>query len=650
MTLRSRPKTSTAPLRQHIQHIRPQDDFFGFVNSQWIQDNPIPDDKSRWGTFDVLQENVRGNLRLLYEKLQGHPDIMPSTPDQQVRDLYYTAMHADDFTDEHLTQLESICQKIDQIKDKTSLSACMGELNAIGVSTPWDVWVDCDNKDSERHILHISQDGLTLPNRDYYLDDSKEMKKVRDAYAKHLQQIFTHFPYVAQESALFNSTVTTLETLLAKRSHTDAALRDVEANYNKTSFATLKETYTNIDWDSYAAALGWQPDDQISIDQPDFLQYVDSLFSTVTVEEWKIYLKWHFLAAYYGQVNESFAQLKFDFFGKTISGVKKVVPKWKRAIEIVNGSLGQAAGKLYVEEYFPEASKQQVFDLVEQVRASYASRIAGLDWMDTATKALALEKLANIKVLVGYPDTWRDYSALKIGRESLISNLVASEKHNNAYSLERLKHPVSRDEWLMDPQTVNAYNDPSRLVICFPAAILMSPFFDSTASHAVNLGGIGSVIGHELTHGFDDQGSRYDSKGNVRVWQSTQDRKHFATRADIIVRQADAYEPLPGLHMQGNLVIGESIADLGGIEIAYDALCKAGDKNDAQAFFIANAVLERGVTRDEKKRELAFTDPHPDAPFRINGMLQHVDGFYEAFDVREGDELYRPEAKRARIW
>ncbi|HSX28751.1 MAG TPA: M13 family metallopeptidase [Candidatus Saccharimonadales bacterium] len=629
---------------------RPQDNFFGYVNNKWIAANPIPDDKSRWGIFDSLREKSLQDMHQIYKNLDD--SHQSGTIEQQARDFYFTVIHMDDFEQTHLQELKEYIAKIEAITDVTTLSACIGELQAAGVQAAWGAWVGSDDKDSTKRLIEFGQSGLTLPNRDYYLSDDAKMKTIRKAYKAHLAKVHTAFPYVAEGADAFSAAVIGLETQLATHSRPDADLRDVERNYNKTPFATLQQKYDHIDWHAYATALGWHPSDQINVGQPEFLAFVDSLFVPDQLENWKTYLKWQFIVHYYGKVSESFAELKFSFFGKILGGVKELPAKWKRAVAMIDDAIGEGVGKLYAKHYFPESAKQQMADMVQSISDTYAARIKKLDWMDETTKKYALKKLANTKVLIGYPDKWRDYADLHIGRTSLIANAIAAEKFDTAYHMDLLQQPNSRDQWLMYPQTVNAYSDPHRLVICFPAAILQPPFFDPKAPLAVNLGGIGTVIGHELTHGFDDQGCQFDAEGNVRQWQTDADRKAFSTRADLIIKQADAYEVLPGLHLQGNLVIGESIADLGGIEIAYEALIadhKVTDE-DKKLFFTSYATTEGGATREEKRREYALTDPHPDGEFRVNGILQHVDGFYEAFELTKGDTLFRDEAKRARIW
>lgn len=646
-------------LTKHLDNaIRPQDDFFNYVNAKWIRDNPIPDSESRWGTFTVLRDQAWQHMRTIYEELADtSEDLATGSIEQQARDLYYTALHTDDFEATHLQIIHQYFKKIDAVSNTTELSSCIGELQSIGIGAAWNVSVESDDKDSTKHILHIGQGGLTLPDRDYYLTNGQTMVDVRRAYESHLGKVHASFPGISKD-ALRLTAVTEFERNLAVNSRSSADLRDIEKNYNKTTYADLKQAYPNINWPAYADALGWQPDDKISVDQPEFLAFINKQFSAGQLANWRLYLKWQFLAVYYGRINEQFAKLKFEFFGTVLSGTKEMVPQWKRAVTLIDHLMGEGVGKLYAKKHFPESSKQQVLDLVELIRATYKKRIENLDWMAAPTKTYALKKLANIKVLAGYPSKWRDFSGLSIGRESFIANVMAGEKFQTAYYLKRLHEPTSREDWFMYPQTVNAYNDPNRLVICFPAAILQPPFFNPEAPIASNLGGIGTVIGHELTHGFDDQGCQFDAEGNVRNWQSTEDRANFDKRAQIIIDQADNYEVLPELHLQGKLVIGESIADLGGLEIAYDALVSLPKDQQAsidnlsaqQLFFMAFATTEREATREAKTREYALSDSHPNSEFRVNCMLQHVDGFYEAFNVAKNDALYRLPETRAKIW
>lgn len=635
---------------------RPQDDFFGFVNNRWIAKNPIPPSESRWGSFNILRNQAWEAMKTIYEELLTRNDLTPGSIEQQARDLYFTGTHKDEREATHLADIRAYFARIDAVTNQSELAHIIGTLQTVGASGPWRVIVDLDEKDSSQHILRLHQAELTLPDRDYYLEDSDKMNSIRQAYTDHLKKVFGFFPELGTNAENFAALILAFETDLAKNARSKTALRDVEANYNKTTYADLQKSHSNIDWPGFAKAAGWQPSDQISVDQPEFLQFVNQQFTERPLDDWKSYLKWLFLVLYYSSISERFAQLKFEFFGKVLSGTSELMPLWKRVTLAVDEALGDGVGKLYVERHFSENAKHQVLDMVEKIRTTYKKRIESLSWMQEPTKAEAQKKLANMKVLIGYPDQWRDFSALTIGRDSYIKNLIAAETLHNNYWLQKIGKPSSRDEWLMYPQTVNAYHDPNRLVICFPAAILQPPFFSPDADVATNFGGIGTVIGHEFTHGFDDQGCQFDENGNVRMWQKPEERKAFDERAKHIIDQADSFEVLPGLTLKGNLVIGESIADLGGLELAFTALqtLPKTDLNDGlsreQRFFVGYATTECDQTREEKLREFALSDPHPNAHFRVNGILQHVDAFYEAFNVTQNDKLYRAPQKRAKIW
>ncbi|HEU5187371.1 MAG TPA: M13 family metallopeptidase [Candidatus Saccharimonadales bacterium] len=635
---------------------RPQDDFFGFVNNRWIAENPMPPSESRWGSFNALRNTAWEAMKTIYEELGKKDTLAQGSIEQQARDLYYTGTHKDELEKTHLAEINSYLAQIDAIQNTTELAQIIGTFQAFGAHGPWRVIVDLDEKDSTQHILRLHQTELTLPDRDYYLEDSDKMKSIRQAYTNHLKKVFGFFPQLGATADDFATVIMAFETELAAHSRSKTALRDIEANYNKTTYVQLQKNYPTIDWPAFATATGWQPTDQISVDQPEFLQFVHQQFTARPLEDWKSYLKWQFLVLFYSSISERFAKLKFEFFGKVLSGTSELMPLWKRVTLAVDEALGDGVGKLYVERHFSKEAKHQVLDMVEKIRATYKQRIEALSWMTAPTKAEAKKKLANMKVLIGYPDQWRDFSTLHIGRDSYVQNLIAAEIFNSDYWLQKIGKPTSRDEWLMFPQTVNAYHDPNRLVICFPAAILQPPFFSPEADVATNFGGIGTVIGHELTHGFDDQGCQFDEKGNIRMWQKPEERTAFDERAQYIIDQADNFEVLPGLTLKGKLVIGESIADLGGLELALAALHTLPDTNvddglaRDQRFFVGYAATECDQTREEKLRELALSDPHPNAHFRVNGILQHIDAFYTAFNVMPSDKLYRAPEQRAKIW
>lgn len=633
--------------------VRPQDDFYGYVNNSWLAAHPIPESESRWGTFIQLRDEAWHNLRTIYEELQGEEDADGSIR-QKVRDFYYTGMHFDSLKEAHMELVEDLFHKVDEAANISDLSGVVGMLHAKGIEGPWATFIDADNLDSSKHAIRFYQEGLTLPDRDYYLEDTEKMREIRDAFTAHIEKVFAYFP------SLGGNIVYEIEHELAEVSRSSADLRDVEKNYNRMTFDELKESYPVIDWEAYASALGWKKDGIVSVDQPEFFVHLNEQFSKRSLDDWKTYLKWRIVIDCYGKISQELSELKFEFFGKVLGGTSEQMPLWKRAVLATDDALGEAAGRLYAEKHFPESSKQQVLDLVEKIRKVYAHRIERLDWMTDDTKKYALKKLANIKVLIGYPDKWRDFTDLDIGRESYLGNALAAAEFEGRYWLNRLSQPTSREDWFMDPQTVNAYHDPNRLVICFPAAILQAPFFDPNAHIAANMGGIGTVIGHEFTHGFDDQGCMFDAEGNVRTWQTKKEREAFTEKARLIIEQADNWEILPGLNLKGGLIIGESIADLGGIEIAREALLRElgsrmnepadGNLTAEQMFYVNYARTECANVREEKLREYTLSDPHPASPFRVNGILQHDDDFYRAFNITESDHLYREPTLRARIW
>lgn len=631
--------------------IRPQDDFFKYVNSHWLEANPIPDSESRWGTFNVLRENAWLAMRTIYEDLQSSATA-PGTVEQQAKDLYFTGIHFDDLKETHLKQLRELLAKIDAVNTTDDLSSLIGSLHFLDISGPWHSYIGVDHDDSTKHIFHFYQSGLTLPNRDYYLDDSDKMKSVRDEYKKHSKKVYAKLPELAPSASHLWKTVIDFETALAKVSRTPAELRDVENNFHKTPLKTLKANYPAINWSLYAKELSWRTSDQISVDQPEFMAFINDSFKNRPLGDWKVYFKWRLTTKLFSKISSDFAALHFEFFGKVLSGTTEIIPLWKRVVLATEHAIGEATGQLYAEKHFPESSKQEVLSIVEEVRTSYAERIDSLDWMSGKTRQYAKKKLANIKVLIGYPDVWRDFSGLNITRESYLGNILASQAYDVAYWLDKLHQPTSRDDWLMTPQTVNAYHDPTRLVICFPAGILQAPFFHPQASRAANLGGIGTVVGHELTHGFDDEGGMYDARGNVRTWQTKKEREAFTQKTQIIVKQADNFHVLPDLTLRGGLILGESIADLGGIELGLHTLKKKGhpSREMFKEFFINYAFTECAQLRDEKIREFTLSDPHPTSEFRVNGILQHVDDFYSTFEVQKTDPLYRPEEERAKIW
>lgn len=631
--------------------IRPQDDFFNYVNKKWLDTNPIPDSETRWGSFNVLRDEAWKNMHIIYEDLLDS-DQKSGTIEQQARDLYYTGMNFDKFEGKHLEFINSWLEQVDGVATIEELVEVIAKLHQIGVNDPWLTYVDADEKDSTRHILRFRQSGLTLPNRDYYLEDNEKMQNIRSEYQKHGQKIYELFPKIDSSKDDAWQRIWDTEYALALRSRSKIELRDTENNYNLLPIEGIIQKYPNLHISKYLGCLEVPEITHASVDQPEFFDDLNNRFQAHNLPIWKTYLKWQIVMSFYGYVSENYSNTRFEFFGKILSGTKEMLPLWKRVVLVMDDALGEGVGRLYAKKHFPESSKKEVLKLVEDVRRAYEKRINNLDWMSNETKKYAVKKLNNIKVLIGYPDKWRDYSELKIGVDSYLENVVNAEIFDTKYALNKLKEPVSRDEWFMYPQTVNAYHDPNRLVICFPGAILQKPFYSPDSTKAENMGGIGTVIAHEFTHGFDDQGCQFDAEGNLRTWQTKEEREAFDKKANIIINQADKHEVIPGVFLKGKLVIGESIADLGGIEISLSALKDTESVDDmaVKDFFTSYAKTECGHTREEKAREFALTDPHPDSVFRVNGIVQHSDDWHNVFNVNENDKLYRKPEARAKIW
>lgn len=636
---------------QFDKSIRPQDDFYNYVNKKWLDSNPIPDSETRWGSFNILRDEAWKNMHIIYKDLLDS-DQKSGTIEQQARDLYYTGMNYDKFEEKHLEFINSWLEQVDAVNSIEKLVECIAKLHQVGVDDPWLTYVDADEKDSTRHILRFRQSGLTLPNRDYYLEENEKMQNIRSEYQKHGQKIYELFPRIDSSKDDAWQRIWDSEYALALRSRSKIELRDTENNYNLLPIDEIIQKYPNLHIRKYLDCLEVSEITHASVDQPEFFDDLNNRFQDHNLPIWKTYLKWQIVMSFYGYVSENYSNTRFEFFGNILSGTKEMLPLWKRVVLVMDDALGEGVGRLYAKKHFPESSKKEVLKLVEDVRSAYEKRINNLDWMSEDTKKYAIKKLRNIEVLIGYPDKWRDYTTLKIGVNSYLENVVNAEIFDTKYALNKLKEPVARDEWFMYPQTVNAYHDPNRLVICFPGAILQKPFYSPDSTLAENMGGIGTVIAHEFTHGFDDQGCQFDAEGNLRTWQTKEEREAFDKKADIIINQADKHEVIPGVFLKGKLVIGESIADLGGIEIALSALKNTSsvDDNYVEDFFTSYAKTECGHTREEKAREFALTDPHPDGVFRVNGIVQHSDDWHDSYEVVPGDALYRAPKDRAKIW
>lgn len=633
--------------------LRPQDDFFGYVNNNWLKNNPIPPNESTWGTFYELRDKSAEAIRAIINELLNAPERNLSYDQKLLKRFFSTAFNYSNYEDNHLKTLSDELKLIRGITDKSQLANYIGHAHKNDFSSFWQDYVSLDDKNSAIQVLRIHQDGLCLPNRDYYLDDSDRMKHVREKY-----KTFFHATQklIPKHSPKAWDTIYDIEFRLAKASWTDIELRDVEKNYTRFTIKQLEARFPRFDWLEYFKGLGWEkPNDNVVVDQPSFVDVVLDIITEYTLDNIKEYLSWHLVNSLLSWVNEASAKVYFEFHGKVVSGKQENNPTWKRAVLLADRLIiGEVLGREYASRHFPESSKKAVLELVEDIRAAYHRRIDKVTWMKDSTRKRAHLKLDNIRILIGYPSIWRDLSQLRFGSRNHLKNILSIHSFASDLELKKIGHKPSREDWHMNAHTVNAYHDPNQLVICFPAAILQPPFYDSEASYASNIGGIGAIIGHEFTHGFDDQGAQFDEQGNAVQWQTDAERKTFANIANNMVELADSYEVLPGIFLRGKLILGEALADIGGLELAVEALkTKINPKslnNALREMFVSAAISERGAEREEHLIRQVKTDPHPPSRFRVNQVVSQINDFYDTYDVKSSDELYIPLEKRARIW
>ncbi len=654
------------------EDINPADDFFSYVNAKWIAANPIPPEESRWGSFYVLRVEAEHHLKDILEELSKKSDETLDPTARKVRDFYRTGMDEERLAAEGDAPLKPLLDMVAGIGDIGGLSSALGKLHRAGIGAFWATGVDQDVKASEVMALYLSQGGLGLPDRDYYLNGDEKSKTIREGYARFAEGIIAAAPSVGGPSVPGGAPIPAkfidLETKLAAASMTRVELRDIEKQYNKMAPEELAALAPKVDWEGYWAAAGIAKPAYVIVCQPKFMEEVNRMVVEMPLEEIKQYLRWRILDDLANVLDENFSKRTFEFYGRAFAGAKEMKPRWRRVLGAVNGLLDEALGRIYVERHFSEDAKKKIADLVGHLTAAYRARIEKLDWMSDETKKKAVAKLGTVTKKLGYPDKWKDYGLLEIGTDSYAANYMRAHAFEFDRQVKKIGGPVDRTEWHMPPQMVNAYYNPPMNEIVFPAAILQPPFFDPDADLGANYGGIGTVIGHELTHGFDDQGSLFDLNGNLANWWTPEDKARFDAKTAKLAEQYDRYEPLPGLRLNGKLTLGENIADLGGLVIAYDALRLAlGEAaNEAaaaqtaigpidgltpfQRFFINYAITERGEYREEALRLQVQTDPHSPSRFRVNGPLSDMEEFYEAFNVKEGNALWRSGGERVNIW
>jgi len=646
-------------VRDLDESVRAQDDFFAYVNKKWMAKNPIPANESRWGSFITLRHDSEKKLLAIVKELQSKKSLVTGSPEQIIRDFYASGMDMKRRNEIGLAPMESLRKGVRKIDSVESLMKSVAELHRIGVGVLWGAGLDQDAKNSERYLLHLCQDGTGLPDRDYYLKDDAESVRVRTAYIEYAKGLFVILGYSKKDTQTATDTLLRIETLLAKASMKKEDARDAEKTYHKTLLSKLNKESKNIDWKEYMERLGAKDVKDVIVMQPDFVRSVDALLPKISLDEWKVYLEWHIANDFSGILTDRLAKHAFSFYGTVLSGTKVMKPLWRRVLGAVNSQVGELLGKLYVEKHFTAEAKRRMNILVDDLFTAYETRLKSLDWMSPATKKKALVKLRALNRKIGYPDKWKSYKGLKIDPTDYVGNVLRATEMEHKRTMKKLKGPVDRGEWFMYPQTVNAYFSPNLNDIAFPAAILQPPFFNMSADDAVNYGCIGAVIGHEITHGFDDQGSKMDHKGNLKSWWTPEDRKRFEAKAKKVEKQFNAYEVADGLKVNGKLTLGENIADLGGLSIAFDAyqlaLSRTGRKDldgltPEQRFFIAFAVFERENVRPEFEKMQVLTDPHSPGKFRINSPVSNHEEFYKAFGLVKMDKLYRAPKDREMVW
>jgi putative endopeptidase len=640
--------------------VAPSHDFFHFANGGWIKKNPIPADQIRWGSFSILNENNKKNLHQIVDDAAAKKDAAKGTPEQLVGDFYFSAMDTATIEKLGADPIRPEMENIDKLTDINSILHYTAMLQKWGASPMYGLYAGQDPKNSEVVVPQLYQGGLSLPDRDFYISKDARSENIRSEFLKHMVNMFKLYGMDEATSTKYANVVMRIETALAKASMTRVELRDPFKTYNKVTIADLNKLTPSIRWDVMMNDLEIKSGyDYLVLGQPEFMKELENQVKTNSVDDWKIYLKWNVLNLAGNVLSSDFVNEDFNFNNKILSGQKEIQSRWKRMIQMTDGTVGDALGQLYVAKYFPPDAKKKADELVSNLIAVYNERIDKLDWMSAETKVKAKEKLNAITRKIGYPDKWKDYAGLEITRNSFFKNLMNATAWDYNYAISQIGKPVDRTKWGMTPPTVNAYYNPSMNEIVFPAGILQPPFFNAQADDAVNYGGIGAVIGHELTHGFDDEGRNFDAKGNLNAWWTSEDSAKFVTRAQIIIDQFDGFTVLDTLHVNGHLTLGENIADLGGITIAYDAFkrTKQGQSKELidgmtpeQRFFLGFATIWAGDVRPETAAQRIITDPHSPGLYRVNGPLSNIEDFYKAFNVNEKDAMYRPDSLRAKIW
>ncbi len=639
--------------------VAPGADFYRYACGGWMDSHPLRDEYARFGSFEALDELSVEQVKSLLNELAAQTHEVGSVG-QQIGTLYNVVMDSTKQNAQGIEPLKADLDRVAAVQTREELQDLLFDMHLKGIGRMFSFYVGADAKDSKNNLVSIGQGGLSLGQRDYYVDADEKTIDIRTKFQHHLVRMFQLFGNSEAEAQRKMNDVMEIETRLAKAFKSATEMRDPEANYKKMTLDEVKTLCPDIRWDKFFATMGITDLKQLDFGHPDQLKEINDVLATVPVEKLKSLFEWKTINSAASYLSDEIRDAQFDFFGKELSGRKEQQPRWKRAIGVVNGSLGEAVGEMYVKKYFPAEAKERMVNLVKNLQVALGERIMAQDWMSDSTKAAAIEKLNTFYVKVGYPDKWKDYSSLEIADDSYLANVRRiSEWEMRDMVARNYNKPVDRDEWFITPQTVNAYYNPTTNEICFPAAILQPPFFDMAADDAFNYGGIGVVIGHEMTHGFDDSGRRFDKDGNLRDWWTAEDAARFQERAQVMDDFFSNIEILPGLMGNGKLTLGENLADHGGLMVAFQALKNAtanaplADKDGftpEQRFFLAYANLWAANIREAEMHRRTKSDPHSLGEWRVNGALPHIDAWYEAFGITEQDSMFVPKAERVTIW
>ncbi|MGD0711047.1 MAG: M13 family metallopeptidase [Bacteroidales bacterium] len=640
--------------------VNPGANFFMFANGGWIKNNPVPEEYSRYGAFEVLQEKTYKDLKSILEDASKDDKADKNSNKRKIGDFYSSGMDSVKIDKEGAKPLDDEFKLIDAIKTKNDLQNEIVHLHTIGNYPFFMIYAAPDEKNSEMVIARLRQGGIGLPDRDYYLGKDARSKDIRDNYKIHIAKMFELLGDDKKKAEGSAENILKIETRLAEASWKRVDLRDPVKGYNKYKLDELQKKVPFISWKDYFSGIGISGIKEVNVGQPSFFEKLSDLMQEVSIDSWKTYLRWHLISSNASYLSSDFEKEHFNFYSKVLSGKTKMQPRWKRVLNTVDGGMGEAVGQVYVDKFFPPEAKKSMLELVMNLKESLKERIQTLTWMSKDTKVQALAKLEVMNVKIGYPDKWIDYSKLEISRESYVKNVMNSDKFEFAYLMNKVGKPVDKQEWHMSPQTINAYYNPNMNEIVFPAAILQPPFFNKDADVAINYGAIGAVIGHEMTHGFDDEGRQFDKNGNLKDWWTKEDAANFIKQTNVLIDQYNSFKILDSLHVDGKLTLGENIADFGGITVSLNALKKVwkttGDTasidgfTPLQRFFLSYGQVWRMTIRDKDQMRKLKEDVHAPGVARVNAVVRNVPELYEAFKIKPTDPLYYAPDKRAKIW